>query len=340
MLSRDGSFAIVGWLDRIALPPERDHHWRIDVPSGAATLISTNPDGQPAQWSTKEARLSGNGRQVVFNSRIGNLVPGYEDVLDPDGQPISVVIRKDLLNGRTDIVSVSADGVLPLGSAGNASISFDGRYIAFESFSNDLVPGVAPIAPASQIFLKDTFTGDIWWANRGHSGESSQSRGSYEPSISDDGRRIVFRSYYSNLVENDQNADRPDVFLYEHGDPMVTLISLSNTGEQGLWNNGNLEILPINGTVFWHQGSPQISADGREVLFHADSGNLAPELPPLMRTPNVFARGLPSRGDPPPPPVPAQPVPGIGLAGLLLMAALILLLRHRQTDVPRRRGVR
>jgi LPXTG-site transpeptidase (sortase) family protein len=115
----------------------------------------------------------------------------------------------------TEYVSIQSDGLtLPTGSrAEYPSVSGDGRYVVFMSRSNDLVPGDS--GNNCDIFLKDMSTGKI--AILSHAADNTPANSSsYWPTITPDGRFVVFYSDASNLVSGDTNG-ATDVFIVDRG---------------------------------------------------------------------------------------------------------------------------
>ncbi len=80
------------------------------------------------------------------------------------------------------------------------------------------------------------------------------------PAISNDGRFIAFQSLDSTLVPNDTNAVR-DVFVYDRQSCVIERVSVSSSGGQA------------NGMSI----APDISNDGRYVIFMSSANNLAAE---------------------------------------------------------------
>ncbi len=83
--------------------------------------------------------ISADGRYVAFSSDASNLVPG-----DTNGR--TDVFVHDRATGITERASVSSEGIE--GNSGSRtpqwqdfSISGDGRYVVFESWASNLVPG-------------------------------------------------------------------------------------------------------------------------------------------------------------------------------------------------------
>lgn len=81
-----------------------------------------------------------------------------------------------------------------------------------------------------------------------------------QPSLSDDGQRIVFLSYADNLVLGDTNK-QADVFLYDRDSNTVSLITVSNDGQQ-----------LVEGGV-----DPTISLDGQTIAFSSNTNSILPE---------------------------------------------------------------
>lgn len=92
--------------------------------------VSTDASGQEAiNGYTQNARISADGRYVVFQSTASNLVAG-----DTNGN--WDVFRKDMLTGAIIRVSTGALGQQGDDHSENPDVSPDGRYVVFESGAN------------------------------------------------------------------------------------------------------------------------------------------------------------------------------------------------------------
>ena len=92
--------------------------------------------------------------------------------------------------------------------------------------------------------------------------DGSQANGSsFDPTISDNGRYVVFFSNATNLVPNDTNG-KTDVFVFDLETEEIELVSVSSSGEQA---NDNPRSEPL----------ADISDDGRYVVFASHATNLA-----------------------------------------------------------------
>jgi Tol biopolymer transport system component len=168
-------------------------------------------------------------------------------------------------------VSVSTEGNQANGPSARPSVSASGRFIAFESLASNLTPGDGN--RVSDIFLRDTCrkaapecvpsTVRVSLANDG----SEPNGASFGPSISNDGRFVVFTSLADNLVGKDRNSSG-DIFLRDTcigagGEcrPSTALVSVSNAGVQA---NSSSDFGKISGS-------------GRFVAFVSAADNLVVE---------------------------------------------------------------
>jgi Tol biopolymer transport system component len=154
----------------------------------------------------------------------------------------------------TSRVSVSSAGAEGTGSSWDAALSSNGRYVAFESDSENLVLG--DTNSASDIFVRDRQTNTTERVSVGHLGQATGG-GSYAPSISADGRYVTFTSDATNLVVNDTNSAR-DVFVRDRLLGVTTRVSVSVSGAQSTYDSE----------------SPCISPDGRYVAFWSFDSDL------------------------------------------------------------------
>jgi trimeric autotransporter adhesin len=139
--------------------------------------VSVSSAGAQGNASSNDAAISADGRFVAFSSAASNLVSGDTNVFND-------VFLRDLVSDTTTLVSSSAQGVVGNGSSGAASISGDGRYVAFTSAASNLVAGDTDVQ--RDVFVKDMLTGAI--ARVGAQGFEP----SNAPAISADGSRISF----------------------------------------------------------------------------------------------------------------------------------------------------
>ncbi|MEO5899704.1 MAG: hypothetical protein ABIR68_06180, partial [Ilumatobacteraceae bacterium] len=158
-----------------------------------------------------------------------------------------------------DVATVSSSGPVP-GIAGDSiapAISADGRYVAFESFANNLVP--SDTNGVGDIFVHDLQTDTTRRVSVDSAGQQALGGESIAPSISADGRFVVFHSSATNLVSGDTNG-KFDVFVRDTVANTTARVSVATGGAEG-----------DNNSTFAH-----ISGNGRFVTFFSSATNLVP----------------------------------------------------------------
>jgi Tol biopolymer transport system component len=216
---------------------------------GTTSVVSVSNNGSLSNGISHAPALSGDGRYVVFLSDATNLVPSDEnDILD--------VFVHDRYTRQTSLVSVSSQGDQGDGEPSRPSISSDGRYVVFSSDATNLIPG--DVNGTSDVFLHDRYKRETELISISSNGEQGNTNSfTRRPSISADGRYVVFFSNSSNLVMEDTN-EASDVFIHDRQSGETILISRSLSGE------------PANSDSVY----PTISADGHYIAFHSDASNL------------------------------------------------------------------
>jgi Tol biopolymer transport system component len=155
----------------------------VSRPDGTATFASRTGASQVAQGA-----ISDDGRYVAFSSTSA-LTPEI-----PGASPFGFqVFVRDLLSGRTILVSRAsgADGALADATASDATISGDGRFVAFTSAAGNLTPDGTP--GVVQAYVRDLVAQTTTLVSRanGPTGSPATSRVA-APTISRDGRVVVF----------------------------------------------------------------------------------------------------------------------------------------------------
>jgi Tol biopolymer transport system component len=156
----------------------------------------------------------------------------------------------------TNLVSANGTGAIGNSFSFNGSISADGRYLAVYSAASNLAPLDAN--GFADAFVWDRLTGAWENASVSSSGTQANNSASY-PTLSADGRYVVFDTSATNLVPNDTNGHF-DVFLRDRLNGTTEIVSLSSSGAQGNSNSNA-------------PGPGAISADGRYVVFWSDATN-------------------------------------------------------------------
>jgi len=251
-----------------------------DTVTGATTRASVDSAGNEADMESYAPAISADGRYVAFHSYASNLVPG-------DTNDATDIFLHDMVTGTTTRVSVDSYGYQGDSDSYDASISADGRYVAFDSDAETLIPyedvnenGLLDAGEdvngngildgdtnwSSDIFVHDMLTGVTGRVSVVVDGREADGS-SYEPAISADGRYVAFSSDAPNLVppgffgSGTQQVFVTEVMLWGPPAPAVTATaSVDSDGNPG---------------EDYSYGSA-ISSDGRYVAFTSAADNLVP----------------------------------------------------------------
>ncbi|WP_330264264.1 hypothetical protein [Streptomyces griseorubiginosus] len=233
--------------------------------------VSVTPEGRAGGDASHNAVISPDGRYVGFDSRA-------ED-LDPDVPHGGMYIR-DLRTGQLRFS----------GFGGILAVLNDGRYVYYQNdvvlhdprtgqetkFGIEVPEGFeGPIGEVSVsanaryavftlhetggggvVFLRDRIAGTT--ERISHPKPTWEPRNASSPTVSDDGKRIVYQYNYANGPRGD---DWGDVWMYDRTTGERTQIDRSHDGSQT--QRESLE--------------PSISGDGRTVVFESADTHLVPD---------------------------------------------------------------
>ena len=108
-----------------------------------------------------------------------------------------------------EFISVDSQGNLGEAHSRRSAQNQDGSLVVFASAASNLVS--SDTNGEVDIFLRNRVDGTTSRVNLSSTGAEALGGDSFNPSISDDGTKVVFESDASNLVVGDGNFDR-DVF--------------------------------------------------------------------------------------------------------------------------------
>jgi Tol biopolymer transport system component/ribosomal protein L24E len=193
--------------------------------------------------------ISADGRFVAFWSSADNLVPG-------DTNEQTDAFLYDRQKHTMTLVSKGFNGAQANGESRRPVVSRDGNFVVFESAASNITPtcGILDLNckgdknNADDVFLYEVGTGSVTLVSGAANGATANGA-SNRPSLSGNGRRIVYQSTATNLVASDTNNDVMDVFMRDASG----VTSVVSTGAQGQGDKNS--------------GSPSMSADGRWVSF-------------------------------------------------------------------------
>lgn len=239
------------------VPGDTNSTWDVfvrDTWAHTTTRVSVASDGTEGNGNSglEGAQISADGRYVTFESVASTLVPG-------DAIGTSDIFVHDRLTGVTTRESVATDGTPANSLSSDPAISGNGRYVAFDSFANNLVPG--DTNGDYDVFLRDRRLHTTTRISVSSTGAQANGRSLSRLAMSPDGRYVAFLSSASNLVPGDTNTVE-DAFVRDNLGHTTGRVNLSSTGAQA-----------DRATSF----NVGISANGRYVVFFTDATNLVPD---------------------------------------------------------------
>jgi Tol biopolymer transport system component len=157
---------------------------------GPIERVSIGPGGAPGNGESglDGIAISADGRFLAFTSSASNLVPG-------DTNGAEDVFVHDRRWGTIERVSVGPGGVPGNGESGAATISTDGRFVAFDSSASNLVPG--DTNDEDDVFVRDRWRGTTERVGDG---------GDDGPGLSGSSRFVVFAAGGELFVHDRQTG--------------------------------------------------------------------------------------------------------------------------------------
>jgi hypothetical protein len=288
-ISDDGQFVVFGDTATNLTPgvsSQSENIYVRDLQKGTTSLVSINQAGTGegnAESFLAPHSLSSDGRFLAFVSEATDLV-------GPDQKGAAMagnLFVRDLQTGTTSLASVSGNG--NSGSGGqygvfpNATMSGNGRYVAFESSAPNLVPGIT--TSGDNVFVRDLQTGITVLAsvNTAGGGTDIANDSSNPPLLSDDGRYLIFTAGATDLVAGDAAGKGVQVYLRDLQKATTVLVSHNLAGTGG----GDADVLGQANQQLLDQ-FPLISGNGATITFVTEADDLlAHDF--AIGNPNVYA---------------------------------------------------
>jgi Tol biopolymer transport system component len=219
-----------------------------DRQAGTTTRVSV-ASGSEANSGSYSPSISADGRYVAFLSDATNLVAGDTNA----SRDVFVFDRQTATTARASVdsagVQADLDSFTPV-------LSADGRFVAFTSFADNLIP--LDTNESSDVFVRDLQANATTRVSE-YQGGFEADFDNLRPAISADGRFVAFDSDADNLAWGDTN-DVFDVFVKDRQTDILARVSVDDGGAEA---NGD-------------SVRPALSADGRFVAFYSEAPNLVP----------------------------------------------------------------
>jgi hypothetical protein len=220
---------------------------------GTTALASVGLTGLNADAGSESRGISADGRYAAFISLASDLIPD-------DAITYGLYVR-DLLTDVTTRESLSSTGApisgLNSGRDGG-TISADGRFVVFETGSDDVVPG--DTNHAIDTFLRDRVTGAVERLSVDENG-AEVFGDSYAAMVGAGGRCVIFTSYADNLVHDDTD-ENADVFLRDRVAGTITRLTVDHRDRYDDADHDS--------------GRAVITPDGRVTAYSSFASNLVP----------------------------------------------------------------
>ena len=207
------------------------------------------------------AQISADGQWIAFCSVGTGLIPNQERLSSLTTQ----IYLYDRVTDTTTLVSRSTSSPARGGNFDSCragfSLSSDGRYLAFDSLANDLVP-ITGSNNFDNVYLYDRVAGTMTLVSHANATATQRGNGtSQAPTISVDGRWVTYMSTATDLAAGlVDGGTQLDVFLFDRTTGGNVLVSHASGSSTTAADN--------------QSDSPKISADGAWIAFLSSAGNL------------------------------------------------------------------
>ena len=191
------------------------------------TTLVSHAAGAPLRAGSRSSgnpRISADGRFVVYLSEAADLVAGQIDF--PQTLDLFLYDREA---GTSTLLTRRPGTLEATGDAADAVINADGSTVAF--VRGDFFEG--------QIYLYEPATGRVTLLSHAFGSETQGGNGSSSgPSLSADGRFVLFTSEAANLLPTPVELDRNGYFLHDRDSGTTTFIARSFSGYPAVLSAG------------------------------------------------------------------------------------------------------
>jgi len=271
-LSPDGRYlAFVSTSANLGLPSNGSLNLYVcDLTSGECALATSvlGEAGNSFAPSLSEGALA-----VAFQSDANNFVPGGTSGVSDLFYSVAYDAGQGQVGYATYLVSKGLSAAPPNGASEGASLSADGRWVAFRSYASNLIAGDTNGSP-------DIFVGDAanLFADPPERVSVSSSGGEIDgysmalssSSISSDGRYVAFSANPSFSIDGSDPNTLTDVFVRDREAGTTSLISKSTAGEAGHSSSDMAAISPSGRFVVFRSFSNLVASPSGSRVYLRD----------------------------------------------------------------------
>lgn len=246
-----------------------------NMTTGAVNRVAPESIDLGKHISASAPRISPENERIYF-------VGHANDQVETDSNNVADVFVHTLATANTSLLSVPNKEVLTVSGAngvtgvqrvgyqdilsGGRKISTDGRYVVFASNANNLVEGALVFQGSQNIYLYDRGKRQMHLVSKSIRSTPNH-RDAYAPSISADGKYVVFHSSRDDLIDGvpapvASGSPHSQVFLYDVFRDELSLVSVGADGTSPANNRST---------------QAAISANGEYVVFISSASNLIAE---------------------------------------------------------------
>lgn len=250
-LNGDGNFAAYDSLDGGLVPNDRNHDVDVfvrDVAAGTNILISARDPALASDSPNSSSMLyprgiSADGPRIVFSSDADNLVSA-------DTNGFRDVFVRDLVTGTNILVSVATNGSPGDNLSYEGALSASGRFVAFTSSADNLV--ASDSNKREDVFVRDLLSNTTALVSVKVVGTATGNQGSHVPTISADGRYVIFRSAATDIATGSFTGE--NLFMRDLSSAVTYALTTSGAGSVATTKDGHYVVFnggPSNTVYVW-----------------------------------------------------------------------------------------
>lgn len=207
--------------------------------------------------------ISADGQALAFQSEANDLAEGNPSGVTDVFHSEAVAVGQGELDFHTHLVSQGVGGAVPNGASQNASISANGRWVAFLSFASNLIAG--DTNGSADIFVADAESHfedppERVSVTGGGVQIDGPSRTLSPSAISSDGRYVAFAVDTPVSIDGSNAGTLEDVFVRDRVAGTTSLVSKSSAGVAGSSSSDMAAISPNGRFVVYRSFSTNLVA--------------------------------------------------------------------------------